>query len=315
MSSNAQSEDLERFMASLDATPDTSEATDRFDLEALARLAGGEREQAEHALIRRLDHADARVAPALVVLGARNAVGPLRAALARHTGAVKVSTAEALWDLDHDPAAVDTIIDVLEGSDADGRAWAACALRRFDGPRVDDALLAALNDPVETVGLGTAESLYRKLGLEPYAQRKRGRLNMLRVRLQSTLETVRSPAISELKTLIDKLHAGQTPEQLGLTLAGDSENRAVQRFIDSYLDPSAKDFDVDSIRALAGDELAFAEVMLMYFAERGDARAFRAISALPMRSAGPSLQELSRRTGAAAVLAAAALSRLRGLPP
>jgi hypothetical protein len=89
---------------------------------------------------------------------------------------------------------------------------------------------------------------------------------MLRVRLQSSLDSVRRPAIDELRALAKKLRSGTPPRQLGLTTDGDTDNPAAQRFIDSYLDPGGKSFDLDAIRALTGEERAFAEEMLVYFA-------------------------------------------------
>lgn len=227
----AHSAEYRRFMASLDppAVDDRGltvgemaaahDVPDTLDVDALARLQGIERAEAERTLLERIEQAgDERIPPALAAIGCTAAVEPLRRALTKYAepyyAAMRAEAALALHRLVGEPAAQSVIAEALEHGDERGRMHAVRALSVFDNIDADRSLLSALDDEAEPVRLAAISALFLKHGWDEIAPS--GRLGQLAEMMLSPVKAERVGAISELSRIVDETRAGKTPAELGL---------------------------------------------------------------------------------------------------
>jgi HEAT repeat protein len=140
---------------------------DGLDTEALARLQGKEREEAEQLLINALDSDDYRPAAGLAVLRSKRATAKLKEQLSSTSGDRRIQIARALWHTEKYAPAVDAVIHELQHYPFWGsRVTAAMALRDMKTPASVDALRQALHDPQDLVRHHAAASLLLMYGIQ-----------------------------------------------------------------------------------------------------------------------------------------------------
>jgi len=175
---------------------------DGLDTEALARLRGKEREEAEQLLINALDSGDYRPAAGLSVLRSKAATAKLKEQLPSTSGDQRIQTARALWRTENYPPAVGAVIDVLQHYPFWGqRLNAAMALREIKTPASIAALWAATNDPEDLVRHHAAVSLLIMYGIQ---KEEFGEDNPLTIDIMSDGKAIRQKAIAEIKRLVEE---------------------------------------------------------------------------------------------------------------
>lgn len=177
------------------------------DEQALARLQGAERAEAERQLLTRLGPDDARPAVGLGVLRATAAIAPLRVlrdTLLPRVGEVGataiVDVCLALYRINGDVRSADEIGRVLlHSSRASIRRYAAAALREVRAPSAEQALEQAVeHDPEGGVRFAAAEALLGRHGL------LKGPLDEhpLPARFMIRVPAVQQKALEELRALL-----------------------------------------------------------------------------------------------------------------
>jgi hypothetical protein len=270
---------------------------EEYELDALERLSGAERERAEALLVERLKDGDYRAVRALELLSTPSARGALRDALASARGHVLGSLARALKRSDPQ-AARDAAFRALRSDDDSVRVGGVQVLGDVPGDDVDAALLAAVDDPAPNVRVFAAEALFERLGLSACVVPRR-RLTMLLMRLHSSFESLRRPALADLAALIDRLRVGDSPEALGLVDEEPVDSPAYRAWVqsirsDSDEGPYAEDFDLAALEALSAADRAWAELSLVTQLERLDPRVPRALRHMKSQLAVAPMSELHR---------------------
>ncbi len=175
---------------------------DGLDTEALARLQGKEREEAEQLLINALDSGDYRPAAGLVVLRSKAATAKLKEQLTSTSGDQRIQTARALWHTEKYPPAVDAVIDVLKHYPFWGpRLNAARALCEMKTPASVAALWAATNDPEDLVRHHAAASLLIMYSIQ---KEESGEDNPLTIDIMSDDKAKQKKAVTEIKRLVEE---------------------------------------------------------------------------------------------------------------
>ncbi len=95
----------------------------------------------------------------------------------------------------------------------------------------------------------------------------------------SPLSAVRHQAVAELREVIARLNAGETPEALGLVVGDRGTSEAVDALIDGVNDPKAP-LDAAMIEGLAPYERRYAVEFLSRALARGDERVTPLLEAL-----------------------------------
>jgi HEAT repeats len=290
------SDDFERFERSLHHSGRRDD--EAFDLDALERLSGAERERAEEMLTSRLRGGDHRAVEALAVLSTPSALEALRDAVTSARGEVLASLAR--WLSRSDPeAARETAFRALRSDDDSVRVGGVQALGDLPGDDIDSALLAAVDDPVSEVRFFTTRALFERLGLSRCVVPRRG-LTMLRMRLTSEFESLWRPAFAELTTLIGRLRAGDSPEALGLVEEKPVDSPALQAWVQSIRSdiderPYTEDFDLAALGGLSAEDRAWAELALIGRLSTLDPRVPRALRHLKSRQAVEPMRVVQRR--------------------
>jgi len=303
---------FQAFVASFEAPLTNRASVESFNVWALGRLEGVERDKAEEMLLSRLSKVvDGRVPAALAVLGSTAAVPALRAAAERSEGSMLVAVINALRELGAaDESDAQRLIDTLRLGVEPARTEATSSLKYFEGPAVDDALLGALTDEEEMVRLSASLCLFAKYDLDRFAEPPQSRLGVLGFTLQSSLSCVFDEAVNSLRSIIARLSAGDSPESIGLPYSGDADDVRLSRFTESFEDTD--DFDVEAVRTLAGDDRDWAGQVLIFFLGESDLRAPRAMAELGWEVfIEPLLEILPRLEGPMKTEAQAALKRLQ----
>ena len=175
---------------------------DGLDTEALARLQGEEREEAEQLLIDALDSGDYRPAAGLAVLRSKAATAKLKEQLSSTSGDQRIQTARALWHTEKYMPAVDAVIDVLQHYPFWGqRLNAAMALSEMKTPAGVAALWAATNDPESLVRHHAAASLLIMYGIQ---DEDSGEDNPLTIDIMSDDKVKQEKAIVEIKRVVEE---------------------------------------------------------------------------------------------------------------
>lgn len=200
------SQDYQQFIATFINT-DMDAMQQGPDTEALARLKGSERDQAEQLLLERVGVNDSRPALGLGILRSKAASVPVRELMQEYEGterellaAAFVNTSLGVFLIDGDPRALTNIVNVLSVSPYGSiRVGAASALGETKSPQARDALLGAVeNDKDGSVRHNAAKALLRMHGLlaNP-AESPRVTIDVMK-----NEPTVRAAALRDLKAML-----------------------------------------------------------------------------------------------------------------
>jgi HEAT repeat protein len=287
-----RSEAFERFLAGI--TTPVSLSKDSLDeipgVGAIFDLDGEERLEAEDLLIAKLATGDGRAAVALAEAGCFRAIPALVEATSEGAPpATRVAAARALLQLD-DLAGEPAMVRLLRTHAGTGydRGAAARLLAEFPDPDREVLYEVMAADPDPTARSEATDALLTLVGLGDDEVLWGEVLRSAAGRLLSSLTTVRTEALAELREIVARWEAGETAEDLGLTWRCD--DKAVGRFIDS-IDSAKPEFRTQGLEALTGRERTLAEnlVLLRLHADR---RAVRAAGTLGVRRAVGPLREL-----------------------
>ena len=175
---------------------------DGLDTEALARLQGDERDEAERLLINALDSGDYRPAAGLAVLRSKAATAKLKEQLPYTSGDQRIQVARALWRTEKYAPAVDAVIDELQHYPFWGsRMNAARALHEMKTPAGVAALRNALNDPQDLVRHHAASSLLIIYGIQDESSWED---NPLTIDIMSGDKPKQKKAIAEIVKLLQE---------------------------------------------------------------------------------------------------------------
>jgi HEAT repeat protein len=305
------SEALQRFLESVTA-PLTRTNLEDYDLGAMRNVEPEERAAVEDVLADRLAAGDGRAASALAELASPRAIQILKQGLALPVPrAAFVATARALGQLGDD-AGEAPLLDALEHGNAFERKMAASGLRYFHSGIAEAALLKAMSDVDAGVRGNAFGALVVARGLKPYDGSYRDRIGLTYPLLGSPLAAVRSIAIDDVRELLARLDAGDSPATLDLAPVDDSQGPPA-RWMESLRTteaPWADDLALDALDALHGRERRWAEDVLLGYLQL-DPRAPRAAAHGRMDRAIAALREVMQRyAGAVQIEAAGALFRL-----
>ncbi|WP_410667713.1 HEAT repeat domain-containing protein [Amycolatopsis sp. cmx-4-68] len=288
----ARSAAFERFLAGVTAPVRlTRDSMDEIPgVGALFELVGEERVEAEDILIAKLGAGDGRAAAALADADCFRAVPALVAATsARAAPVTRVAAARALLRLD-DHSGRPALVRLLRSHEGDGylRGAAARLLAEFPEPDREILFEVVSADPDPTARSEATDALLALAGLDDDEVLWGDVLKSVTGRLLSSLTTVQTEAMAELRDVIARWEAGETAEDLGLTWRCGS--KAVHRFVDS-IDSGKPDLDTRGLAAVTGRERTLVEnlVLLRLHADR---RAVRAAGTLRVRRAVEPLREL-----------------------
>lgn len=303
---------LERFLRSVTEPISGPGQLDSFDLRALQALDANEAAQAEAFLIDRMrSEDDWRIPKALVELGSRRAVDPLRQLLERTTSELtRVAAARALHQLAGDDRGASAIVEVLRTSTSwPHRADAARSLRLFRGEAVETALEGALADREGTVAGNALAALLEIHRLQGVASTPYQPLGVMPVRLGSRLPTVAEAAAAELRSIFARLRAAETPAALGLLEQVDESAPFAQRLVSSIRDWDAwpRKLDIELLASMTGWAREWAEHTIIGLLP-DDSRAPGALARLgSLRAVRPLRESLGVTMGVARVEVASAL--------
>ena len=197
------SDEFLRFAKSVHGGITSRSDLEDYDLAALAKLEGSEREAAKLMCLEKLEERaeDPRAPRALVRLGDPSAVPAMRDALAAYRpNNTKVALAEALWELEQSEEAIEALQEILGGAARNERVRnrAAYALAKINDPRADDALAVAMqNDSSSSVRISAETALYQKHRIDDLMYRKPEGLADIDARLRSGDAEVRRAAIDD----------------------------------------------------------------------------------------------------------------------
>jgi hypothetical protein len=159
--------DWDRFLDEFFRRPNR----DGPDLGTLARLSPAEREQALAMLLTAANQGDLHAIQGLARLGDDRAAEPLRSIMRRYAGPVRAYAAAALWWLERDPEALDTLCrEAVRRPRLRGgahRVYAAAVLSQIDEDPARRALARLIHDPDYYLRYHAFE------GLRPVLGRKR----------------------------------------------------------------------------------------------------------------------------------------------
>jgi hypothetical protein len=200
------SQDYQQFIATFINT-DMEAMQSGPDTEAIARLKGSERDQAEKLLLERVGVNDARPALGLGILRSKAASVPVRELMNEYVGTERellasafVPISLAVFLIDEDPRALTNVMNVLAVSPYGSiRVTAASALGETKSPQARDALLMAVeNDKDASVRHNAAKALLRMHGLlSNPAESPRVTIDLMKNSPQ-----VRAAALSDLRSML-----------------------------------------------------------------------------------------------------------------
>jgi hypothetical protein len=292
----ARSEMFDRFLAGVH-TPITfnRDVIDEIPhIGALRLLDGEERTEAEDILIAMLANNDGRAARALADVGCRRAIPALRTATTDVAApAMRVSAARALLNLGSHAGrpALERLLRDHVGSDTT-RGSAAELLAEFPNPDKEFLLEVVLTDPHPAVRSSAFDAVLVVWGLASDDLRWGEVLLNIGGRVMSSLSTVRNEAVAELRTILARLDAGETAEQLGLLRQTSARTKPLRRFVAAF-DRDTLNYPVDGLLDLTGRERILVENFVLVRLHL-DRRAVRAAGVLGVHRAVEPLRELHR---------------------
>jgi HEAT repeat protein len=292
----ARSEMFERFLAGVN-TPITfnRDVIDEIPhVGALRLLDGDERIEAENILIAMLANNDGRAARALADVGCRRAIPALTTATTETAApSMRVSAARALLALGSRAGrpALELLLRAHIGSDFT-RGAAAELLAEFPNPDKEFLLEVVLTDPHHSVRSAAYDAVLTVCGLAGDDLRWGEVLLNIGGRVMSSLSTVRNEALAELRTILARLDAGETAEQLGLLWQTSTRSKPLRRFVAAF-DRDTLNYPVHGLLDVTGRERTLVENFLLVWLHL-DRRAVRAAGVLGVHRAIEPLRELHR---------------------
>ncbi|WP_284740870.1 HEAT repeat domain-containing protein [Amycolatopsis sp. RTGN1] len=288
----ARSAAFERFLAGV-TTPVglTKDSLDEIPgVGAILDLVGEERLEAEDILVAKLASGDGRAAVALAEADCFRAIPALVEATSDGAPpATRVAAARALLQLDDltGEAAMIRLLRTHAGTGYD-RGAAVRLLAEFPEPDREILYEVMAADPDPTARSEATDTLLTLVGLDADEVLWGEVLMSAAGRLLSSLTTVRTEALAELREIVARWEAGETADDLGLTWRCDA--KAVRRFADS-IDSAKPELRTHGLETLTGRERTLVEnlVLLRLHADR---RAVRAAGILDVRRAVEPLREL-----------------------
>ncbi len=310
MSEAKRSKWFKEVRAGIEA-PITPASLDQYQgILALDFLEGDERREIEDLLIAKLAADDGRAADALADAKVTRAIPALQERAASSPWPVmRLAAARALHKLG-DSSALATVKEVMSGGDdPNDRLSAVSAARLWSGDEVFAALERSLQDPNPSVRSAATRELIEQQGLGAFTRNYRDRLGLLQNRMTSPLASVRQAALAELKDLLTRHKAGETPEQLGLTWQADESQEPLRSFAESLRSkapPWDHDYALAGVDALDETARCWVEDCLWHTLPT-DPRAARALASLGVTRALEPLREAQPLAGGetAAAIAAA----------
>lgn len=282
------SEHFEAFVAGVNAPIRSKDDVDQFpNLDAVLLLDDEERTAVEDILMAKLAEDDGRAASALAEIRCTRAIPALEQRLAVTSfPMVRESITAALRELR-------TERDSLHGGAVRARLERVWNLAGDARPSAQAALeTAAFTELSGIVQSAALDALLARRELILYDVPYRSVLRYVTSRACSSLPSVRTEALGELRQLFDRLAAGETPEQLGLTWSADRGSPPLRDFV-SYLDGSHPRvrYPYEELAGLAGQERRWVEDVLLSQLP-SSIEDVRAVALLGIRRAVEPLREL-----------------------
>ena len=288
----ARSAAFERFLAGV-TTPVglTKDSLDEIPgVGAILDLVGEERLEAEDILVAKLAAGDGRAAVALAEADCFRAIPALVEATSDGAPpATRVAAARALLQLDDltGEAAMIRLLRTHAGTGYD-RGAAVRLLAEFPEPDREILYEVMAADPDPTARSEATDTLLTLAGLDGDEVLWGEVLMSAAGRLLSSLTTVRTEALAELREIVARWEAGETADDLGLTWRCDT--KAVRRFADS-IDSAKPELRTHGLETLTGRERTLVENLAL-LRLHADRRAVRAAGTLGVRRAVEPLREL-----------------------
>lgn len=273
------------FIQNLDPARDPRSFT--YDTAAFSELSGLERTHVAHQLLEMARSGDVRAIETLAQIPWPDAIPDLEALLTSPRPATRAATHRALARLRGAPNDVARVVDDL--SDSNNLSIdAAFELAQRDDPASRAALIKALDADEPVVRMHAMEGLIRSLDLA-HLKCDRSPLDAMAARLFNTLDCIRHPAAHAMRSVLQAVIDGATPDDLGLVYVPSPDPAPLQRFL------HATDHAPDAIIALGPHDRAWAEAILLGEISRRDALAPVAAVAVGLADAAMALREVLRR--------------------
>lgn len=228
------------FIQNLDPARDPRSFT--YDTAAFSELSGLERTHVAHQLLEMARSGDVRAIETLAQIPWPDAIPDLEALLTSPRPATRAATHRALARLRGAPNDVARVVDDL--SDSNNLSIdAAFELAQRDDPASRAALIKALDADEPVVRMHAMEGLIRSLDLA-HLKCDRSPLDAMAARLFNTLDCIRHPAAHAMRSVLQAVIDGATPDDLGLVYVPSPDPAPLQRFL------HATDHAPDAIIAL-----------------------------------------------------------------
>ncbi|WP_163511183.1 HEAT repeat domain-containing protein [Fodinicola acaciae] len=292
----ARSAAFERFLSAV-TTPVrlTRDSLDEIaGVSAIFDLTGEEREEAELVLIAKLATYDGRAATALANVYCYRAIPALiEATSERAAPTMRVAAARTLFEL-HDYSGEPAMIRLLRMHEGTGFNRGAAARLLAEFPNADREILFEVTstDPDPTARSEATRALITLVGLDDDQARSGEVLRSVSGRLLSSLTTVKTEALAELREIIARWEAGETAEDLGLTWR--STNKAIRRLVNS-IDSRKANLSTHGLDEVTGRERTLVDNLVLLRLDV-DRRAVRAAATLGVHRAVEPMRELRART-------------------
>jgi len=269
-------------------------STVSYALGPFTSLLGAERREAEDLLIARARRGDIRAVETLGLGGVLRSLAVLERLSAASNDLGSAAARAVLTLMGPDPAATARVAEGVNTSSRVHSALSAFELRTAEGADAVVGLLDALGHPFLATRANALLGLQSQLGLGPLIEPKQAPLWVLMQDVATELSSVWRPAAAALRTVLEALMAGATPDQLGLVY----ERASRPGDIDAVWTPNDVGFDFDALLRLRGHDLLWAKSYLLSRLDMDDERAPEAMVVLGMVEALPALREAAGRARA-----------------
>ena len=292
----AESSLFKRFKAGVNAPLrfHRDEIDDLPGVRLLPLLEGEERIAAEDILIAKVEQDDGRAAVALAEFGCVRAVPALiRSATESAEPVMRVFAARALLRLGNESGR-DAMAAMLRNPTdrVDERDRAVTVLAEFPDPDKSLLLEVALRDPHPFVRSSAVHAVLTASGLGDRVTSRGDVLLSIAGRMMSTLRSVRQEAWDQLREILDRIDAGETAADLGLTSRVDRDEEPLYSF-DQSIEDDEPDFPIAGLLDLPAPALLLVHNLILLRLDK-DPRAVRAAGRVGVRRAIEPLREMLR---------------------
>ena len=271
-----------------------------YAVDVVEGLSPLEKGQAVQALLERVEvHQDIRAALSLSALGVVVAAPAIEVLMKRRVGdADRAMLAGALATLEPEsPSAIaDLVVALTTSVSRVARLQAARSLEAHPCPAAQQALVSALSDEDRLVRAAAVHALVAHAGyldfLDPKdeAREIRSPLNVLKLRILCSLETVAGPARRRLIKMVTS--TGTNAEELGIPYVPSNppvDDRAIGRNVAKRSEP----LDIPRLLALRGHDRSWVESLLLIrlAPTKSDVRAPAALLSLGVAEAQAAFDE------------------------